>query len=83
MGGTVYERHDGCVASFTQAKRTIARRVRARRSELGLSQEDVAGAADMDVRHIQKIEAGEVNLTLQTLCKVAKALRLSVAELLS
>lgn len=71
------------MATVSQAKRTIARRVRARRADLHLSQEQVAERADLDVRHVQKIEAAESNMTLETLCKLATALRLALSELVS
>ena len=55
--------------------------MRRRRIGLGLTQEDFAERANLDVRHVQKIEAGDVNLTLRTLSVVAKALRLSMRDL--
>ena len=69
------------VASFDRARRTVASNVRRRRIGLGLTQEDFAERANLDVRHVQKIEAGDVNLTLRTLSVVAKALRLSMRDL--
>ena len=69
------------MATLTQAKRTIAKRVRARRRELDLSQEQFAEKADLDVRHVQKIEAAEINMTLETLVKVANALKMTIGEL--
>lgn len=71
------------MATVAQAKRIIAKRVRARRAELDLSQEGLAEKAELDVRHIQKIEAAESNATLETLCKVATALKMSLSELVT
>lgn len=71
------------MATVAQAKRAIARRVRSRRAELGLSQEGLAERAELDVRHIQKIEASESNATLETLCKLATALKMNLGELLA
>ena len=69
--------------TLAQAKRTIAKRVRARRLDLGLSQEQFAERADLDVRHVQKIEAGESNATLETLLKVSRALGMSLRDLVA
>lgn len=49
---------------------------------LGLSQEEVAERIGIATRHYQKIEAGELNVTVATLCKVADALRTEAATLL-
>lgn len=49
---------------------------------LKLTQEDVADAAGLAIRHYQKLEAGEVNVTLRTLVRVAEVLRVQVNELL-
>ncbi len=60
----------------------LARNVRRRRQELGLSQEAAAHDMQMATRHFQKLEAGELNVTLRTLCKVAETLRTTVDSLL-
>ena len=58
-------------------------RLRARRNELGLTQDEVAERMGMTVRHYQKIEGGELNITLRTLQRAATALRTTAADLLS
>ena len=70
------------MASAAWARKTIAKRVRARRAELGYSQERLAEAAGLDVRHVQKIEAATSNMTLETLCKIASALKIRLVEVL-
>jgi transcriptional regulator with XRE-family HTH domain len=57
--------------------------LRRQRSALGLSQEEVAERLGIATRHYQKIESGELNVTLATLCKVADALRIEPAILLT
>lgn len=57
--------------------------LRRQRSVLGLSQEEVAERLGMATRHYQKIESGELNVTMATLCRVADALRVEPAALLS
>lgn len=60
----------------------LRRALRERRNDLGLTQEEVADVLGMAVRHYQKIEAGELNITLRTLARVASAVRTSPADLL-
>ncbi len=60
----------------------IARHVRSLRSAKGLTQEAVAHRAGLVLRHYQKIEAAEVNVTIDSLVKVAGALDVDVSALL-
>lgn len=68
------------VSSFDRARRLVAKTVRKRRKELGLSQEAFAERVGVNVRHFQKIEAAEVNLTLETLCALAAASQIPLRE---
>ena len=61
---------------------TLAVAVRCRRTELDLSQEELAAKVGIATRHLQKIEAAEVNVTLRTLSKLAAGLGLLASELL-
>lgn len=45
----------------------IGRRIRTRREELGLSREEVAERAGVDIETLEKIERGELELGLETL----------------
>lgn len=63
--------------------RDVGLRVRNARKAAGLSQEDAAAAAGLDWRRWQRIEGGEVNATVRTLARVAKALGLSFWDLLA
>jgi transcriptional regulator with XRE-family HTH domain len=74
-------RHNWRVALYERAKKAVASNLRRRRADMHLTQEDLAGRTDLDVRHLQKIEAGEVNLTLKTLAALAKGLRVSLRDL--
>lgn len=60
----------------------IGMRIRERRKELKLTQEQLAEKADMDYRSIGAIERGERNITIESLSKVANALDVSVSYLL-
>ncbi len=72
----------GAPADFQEARRRLASQVRRIRVARGLTQEAAADGAGLAVRHFQKIEAEEVNVTLDTLCKLAAALGVDVSELL-
>jgi transcriptional regulator with XRE-family HTH domain len=56
--------------------------VRARRKSIGVSQEALADAAQLDRSHMGKIERGERNLTLLNLSRIATALDARPSELL-
>ncbi len=57
--------------------------VRARRNELKLTQEDVAGRCDLDRPYVTLIEAGRKQPTLSVLFKLALALELNFGEFAS
>ena len=69
-------------AELAEVQQRIAVAVRRRRRELGLTQERASQIIGMAPRHLQKLEAGEVNLTLRTLVCVSKGLGLNVKCLL-
>jgi transcriptional regulator with XRE-family HTH domain len=56
-------------------------RIRALRNDLGRTQEDVAERADLDAKHLQEIERGSVNATVATLLGIARALKVTLADL--
>ncbi len=60
----------------------FAKRVRAERKRLKLSQEDFAEVAGFHRTYIGMIERAEKNITLANIEKLAKALRLSISSLL-
>lgn len=57
--------------------------MRARRVELGLSQEAVAAEAGIDRSYYSAAERGEVNLTVVMLCEIARALSTTAQALLA
>ena len=59
----------------------LGQRIRARRRELGLSQEHLAHNAGLDRSYVGRIERGEHNLTFVSLVKVARTLGCDVAAL--
>ncbi len=49
--------------------------VRRLRSERGITQDKLAELADLNIRTIQKIEAGQTNILITTAARIQKALR--------
>jgi transcriptional regulator with XRE-family HTH domain len=47
-----------------------------------MTQETLAAAVGIGSRHLQKIEAGEVNVTLSTICRIASVLAVDPGSLL-
>lgn len=64
-------------------RRQLARNVRSLRTARKLSLEQVAHDAGMHWRHWQKVEAGEVGITLRTLAKLAVGLGVEPSVLLT
>jgi transcriptional regulator with XRE-family HTH domain len=59
----------------------FGRALRRRREKLGVSQEAFADMCQLDRTYIGGIERGERNVALVNIEKIAKTLRLSVAQL--
>lgn len=62
--------------------RSIAANVRRRRQQLGLTQEALAEAANLDLRFVQRVEYAEMNISIGTLAALAQALKTHPAALL-
>jgi transcriptional regulator with XRE-family HTH domain len=54
---------------------TFGRNVRRERMRRGLTQEKLAELVDLNIRTIQKIEAGDVNILLTTVVRLRSALK--------
>lgn len=61
----------------------FASRVRARRQELGLSQEQLAEKAGVHRTYVGMLERGEKNVTIYNIERIANALAVEPAALLS
>jgi len=68
---------------FIALRSRVGANVREERVFQGISQEELACRADMGWRHLQKIEAGEVNVTLLTLARLGKALKVDPTTFLA
>lgn len=58
----------------------FGKKVRDERLRLGLSQEDLASRAGVHRTYIGMIERAEKNITLENIEKIAKALKISIAD---
>ena len=59
----------------------FGRRIRSLRSAQGLTQEQLAEAADLNPRTVQKIEAGQINILVTTLVRIQSALNCTAGEI--
>jgi len=60
----------------------LGENIRRGRSRLGLTQEAFAEAVEMDARLVQRLKRGSVNITVDTLVRIAAALEIGAYELL-
>jgi|SRR5579872_6753125 len=75
----------GCVSNSTTPARLLkelGNNVRRERMAGNLTQEGLAELADLNIRNVQRIEAGEVDVLLSTACRLRKALGCSWEKLL-
>ena len=59
----------------------LGKRIRAQRRRIGLTQEQLALAADVDRSYFGAVERGERNITFTVLCRLCVALQCDVASL--
>lgn len=62
--------------------KSIGRKIALLRNERGMSQEDLAGEAEVNRGYISRIENGHVALSIPVLLKIAEALNVKPYELL-
>jgi len=61
--------------------KAIGEKIQSLRKEKGLSQEDLAGEADITLSQIGRIERGETNPTISTLFLLSQALKVELRDL--
>ena len=71
-------RSDGVV---TPRQKHLGNHVRRFRQEAGLTQEQLAWKAGIHRSYVPQIEQGQRNLTLELICKLAKALKVGASDL--
>ncbi len=63
--------------------KTISENIKKMRTKLGFTQDDLAKKADIKYTTLMKVESGTVNKpSVQTMAKIAKALGVSIEDLL-
>ena len=70
------------VKMLSDLQRALAVNVRRLRAAKGYTLHQLQGRSGLHWRHIQKVCAEEVNVTLQTVCQLARALGTTPVELL-
>lgn len=61
-------------------KLLVGKRVKELRNQLGISQEELADLAGLDRTYITSVECGKRNISIVNIEKLAKALKVSLAE---
>lgn len=61
-------------------KLLVGKRVRELRNSIGISQEELADLAGLDRTYITSVECGKRNISIVNIEKLAKALKVSLAE---
>lgn len=72
---------DICFVTKDELKRNIGKRIIELRTLKGWSQSDLARACNKDRQALEKLENGKVNPTIYSLLEIAKALEVSLQEL--
>lgn len=69
------------VPSALRLYQTLGETVRTERTKAGLSQEELAEKSNLTRNYIGQIERAEKRITLETLAKIARGLRVRVSDL--
>lgn len=62
-------------------RRIVGQKIRAYRKKAGLSQEALAEKASLSYKYLGEVERGYVNVSLDSLMRIAKALKLKLSDL--
>lgn len=63
-----------------QHRRVLGETIRVHRKRAGFSQEKLAEKADLSPKYVGEVERGCVNVSVDSLARIAKALRLRVHD---
>lgn len=61
--------------------KAFGKRVRDLRTNMGLTQEELANEANLEISQINRIELGKINTSISQASIIAKALKLDMVEL--
>ena len=70
-------------APLSEITKTFGARIRARRTELGLSQEQLAEASGLHWTYVSQTERGQRNVSLHNIVKIADALDIDAGQLVT
>lgn len=59
----------------------IGRNIKSARVRLGYSQKAIEDLSDLSYRHFQDIEAGKVNVKIETLIEIANCFKVTLSDL--
>lgn len=71
-----------CKVSKLHFQKLLGNRIKAVRENKNVSQQELASECDFEKSNMSRIEAGKTNPTYYTLVKIAKALKVNLAELM-
>lgn len=63
-------------------RQALGRNIRRYRQQIGLSQEQLAEKSDLTYKYLGEVERGTVNISLDSMVRIAKALRVKLHELI-
>jgi transcriptional regulator with XRE-family HTH domain len=63
-------------------RRVLGEAIRAFRKQMNLTQEKLAEKADLNPKYIGEVERGTLNISVDALVRIAKALKLQVKDLI-
>ncbi len=69
-----------CVVAFPY-RRIVGQKIRDHRKQAGLSQEALAEKASLSYKYLGEVERGYVNVSLDSLMRIARALKLKLGDL--
>ena len=67
---------------FQREREVLGRKIKEIREKRGMTQEELAGQAHIDVSYLAKIENGYVNTTIRYLIKISRGLGVKARDLL-
>ena len=67
----------------TKLRKSLGRKIKKMRREIGITQEELAHEAGIERSYMGYIERGEKNPSLEKLHSIAKALKVSISQLVS
>ena len=71
-----------CLIMSDERAKAIGKKFLAARNKLGLTQQDVADKAGLNVSHYAKVERGDLKATIETREKIGTVLKLKITDLL-